>query len=430
MNYNHYLIFLSLLSVLSLFVLGLHRILDGVSATTKQKLNLLKIGLVMIGLAPVIYSFLKYFSWSAIEIILPAIVADPLPGHAANMINVSPQIPWSFYIFIVYGIGFFMMLSRILFSYFAAKKQLADSVAAEIRGYSIFLSNSIQSPLSFGIPVAKIYLPTDAESRWTPREIQLSLAHEKSHVNHHDSIWKLISLFSQAILFFVPWSYMLHKKFELEMEIYCDETTCVETGANTNEYGSLLLAMTCIQPQNPIFTNITDSTLKRRIIAMKSTRIKRPLLISIFSAAIITAGSGAIAMASGITDKNTVFEIFTKIYIDGRLASSPHIKALANHKAVIVMGDKTMVKDNQFSAAGHVLRIETIASNVSESGSQDPINLRYDVQYQDGNEKIHFKPRMVLLPHQEGAVSFSSESGHVYELRVVAERVLVWTGLK
>jgi hypothetical protein len=70
-----------------------------------------------------------------------------------------------------------------------------------------------------------------------------------------------------------------------------------------------------------------------------------------------------------------------------------------------------------------VLKIETIATNVARSGSQDPIDMQYDVQYQDGKESIHFKPHLILAPHQEGTVSFSSDSGHSYELRVIAERV-------
>lgn len=423
MNYYLYLIFLFSLSIISLFVLGLHYILDGLSAGTKQKLTLLKIGMLMIALGPIFYGFLRYFSLQAIEITLPATLGGQISGHAVQAVSAVSQIQWPLYIFAGYCIGFFVMLSRILFSYIGAKKQLAGSTPTKIHGYSVFLNKNIQSPLSFGLPVANIYLPADAESRWTPREIQLSLAHEKSHVNHCDSIWKLISLIVQAMIFFVPWSYTLHKKLELEMEIYCDERTCAETGANIKEYGSLLLAMICSQPKNLIFTNLTDSTLKRRLIAMKSKRIKRPFLISIFSAAIITAGSAAIAMASGISDKNTVFEVSTKVYIDGKLTSSPHLKVQADQKAVIVMGDQTSVKNNQFSATGHVLRIETIASNMTRSGSQDPINMRFDVQYQDGKENIHFKPHLIVAPHQEGTVSFSSDSGHLYELRVIAERV-------
>ena len=56
------------------------------------------------------------------------------------------------------------------------------------------------------------------------------------------------------------------------------------------------------------------------------------------------------------------------------------------------------------------------------SESNGPINMSYDVQYQDGKEKIHFKPRMIVLPNHEGTVSASSQSGHVYELRVIAGR--------
>lgn len=423
MNYYLYLIFLLSLSIISLFVLGLHYILDGVSASTRQRLTLLKIGMLMIALGPICYGFMRYFSLQATHITLPARLGGEMSNNVAHVVSAASQIQWPFYVFAGYCIGFFVMLSRILFSYISAKKQLADSMPVEIYGYSVFLNSKIQSPLSFGLPVANIYLPADAESRWSPRELQLSLVHEKSHVNHYDSIWKLISFVVRAMLFFVPWSYTLHKKLELEMEIYCDERTCAETGANIKEYGSLLLAMICSQPNNLIFTNLTDSTLKRRLIAMKSKRIKRPYLISIFSVAIITASSAAIAMASGISDKNTVFDISTKIYIDGKLTSSPHLKVQAGQKAVIVMGDQTSVTNNHFSATGHVLRIEAIATNLAKSGSEDPINMSFDVQYQDGKEKIHFKPRTIVVPHQEGKVSFSSDSGHLYELRVTAERV-------
>lgn len=423
MNYYLYLIFLFSLSFLSLFTFGLYRILDIVRVNTKQKLTFLKIGMLMIAIAPLIFSMLRYFSWSALVITLPGTLGANLSDHAVHTSFTEAQVDWSFYIFLAYNLGFFVMLTRVLFSYIAAKKQLADSVPATIHDVSLLLSNNIHTPLSFGLPTAKIYFPVNEEYRWTTREIQMSLAHEKTHVKHYDSIWKLISLIAQAILFFVPWTYWLHRQLELEMEVYCDEKTCAETGAHSHEYGSLLLAMTCTQPQNLIFTNITDSTLKRRLIAMKSISTKRPFLISAFIAAIIMAGTAAVAMTSGIAEKKTVFDIYSKIYVDGKLVSSPHIKALADQKARIEMGETMTRKGNQLIMSGQNMIIEIIARNTAKSGTKDSIDMNYDVRYQDGDEKIHFKPRMIVVPKQEGRVNFSSKSGHVYELRVIAERV-------
>ena len=115
------------------------------------------------------------------------------------------------------------MLFRVLFSYLNSYSQLARSRKCTIQGHDVLLSKKIQTPLSFGFPKAKIYLPFNIEEKWTPREIELCLTHEKIHIKQNDTLWKLLSLIVETLLFFAPWVYFLHKKFELEMEIFCDE---------------------------------------------------------------------------------------------------------------------------------------------------------------------------------------------------------------
>lgn len=415
MNYLQFLFFLASLSGLNFITLVLVRVLDFANTFSRQKIILIKTGLVMLVLAPFIFAVLKLSSWQVLEI--------KVPGQFTNQLSTSQsltlakyQINWVFYIFLVYGMGFLIMLSKILFSYLSARKKLKSSFQTVIQGQSVFLNEHINSPLSFGFPKAKIYFPSDTEQKWTSREIQMSLSHEKNHVDQNDSLWKLLSLIVQASLFFVPWAYSLHRKLELEMEIFSDEKTCIEANADINEYGGLLLAMTCAQPANLTFTNMTDSTIKRRLLAMKSKTIKRSFLISALSTVLVLSCATAIAMTGGITNKNkNTFKITSKIFIDGKLVSSPVILALENQKALIVI-------TNTNDAGAQGLRMELVARNVSKHGMNDPIGINYDIQYSNGAEKMHSKPQVVVTPHQEGRVNISSDSNHSYEMDVLAER--------
>ena len=421
MNYFPYLIFLTALSSLGLTLLCVIYLLDYANVNSRQKIMVIRVGLLLIGFSPVIFNFLKLFTLRTVEIVIPWKITYQPTVATAHAVMADLQIQWPFYFLIAYGVGLVVMLSRILSSYVSARRQLEGSIPAVIQEYPVLLNEHVQSPMGFGFPVARIYLPADAEKKWTSRELQMILAHEKSHIDRYDSLWKLWSLVVQAILFFVPWSYALHKKFELEMEIFCDEKTCIETHSNTQEYGRLLLAIVSIQPQNLIFTNMTDSTIKRRLIAMKAKKMKRPLLVSICSVFILLTGSATIAMTSGMTEKETVFKLTSKFYDNGTLVSSPQIVTLADHKATIQIADNISTKDNHLSMSGNSLKLELIPRDVL-SRSNDAIGVNYDIQYQNGKEKLHSKNQIVVKPKQESTIRFSSTSGHAYEFRIVAER--------
>lgn len=387
--------------------------MDFANTSVEQKLKFIKIGVMLIGLAPFIFSVFKLFSWKTLEVNLPSAIMNHTLVQIVPNILTSSQFNGLIYLFVAYMIGFAIMLSRILFSYLTAKVQLSKSLLSTINGQTVYLTERIQSPLSFGLPFAKIYFPLDAEKRWTPREIQMSIIHEKIHLEQNDSLWKLFSLLVKALLFFVPWSYYLHRRLELEMEIFCDMKTCTRTRANINEYGDLLLGMICTEPKNIIFTNLTNSTLKRRFLAMKSKTIKRSFLITAFSAILLFTGGIVIAMTSGITGEKSIFDITSKILIDGKLVSSPRIRSRANQVASIFVANTNGTNS---------LSLELIARDISAPGIKDAIAMNCDVQYKNGEEKIHSKPEFILAPNQERRIQISSVSGHLYEMLVTAKR--------
>jgi hypothetical protein len=75
------------------------------------------------------------------------------------------------------------------------------------------------------------------------------------------------------------------------------------------------------------------------------------------------------------------------LFIDGQLVSSPVIINYANQKSSIQISDK-----------GVALEIALIAKDAAK----DNIRVNYDIQYTNGDEKMHSKPEMVLVPNQEG----------------------------
>jgi hypothetical protein len=406
MNDYQNLVFLFTLSGFSLIIFILLRILDFASATAKQKMMVLKIGIIFIAISPVVFILLRLLSWHTLLITLKNDFINQLPALVSVPLSES-KINWSSYVFDIYGFGVFLMLLRILLSYLSARKILIDSIPDIIQKHLIFRNKHIKCPLSFGLPIAKIYFPSDINDRFSSREIQMSLAHEKNHLIQNDPLWKLFSLFAQSLLFFVPWSYYLHRRLELEMEIFCDERTCIETNANINEYGNLLLAMTCIQSQNLIFTNITDSTLKRRFLAMKSKKIKRPFLTSICCAMLLLTGSATIAMTSGVIEKN-YFRITTKIIVDGKLVSTPQILAKENQQASITINNNAQK-----------FKMQLLAKNDAKNNA---IEINYDLEYKNGKEEMRTNPQIIVIPNQESVIRIASDSGHSYEMKVTAER--------
>jgi len=409
MNFAFCLLFLGALSIINLLILTSVYLLDFANATSKQKIIFIRIGLATIVITLFIFFICQLFSYYAIKIILPDKFINQLPIHSILPTSTKSSIDWAFCLFITYTVGFLVALFRIVFSYLKSIKQLTYTNECRIQGHTALLSKNIQSPLSFGFPKAKIYLPFNIKEKWTEREIEMCLAHEQIHIDQNDILWKLLSFIVEALLFFAPWVYFLHRRFEFEMELFCDEKTRARTSASIHEYGNLLLTMTMIQPNNLIFTNIKTLTLKRRLLAMKLKKTHRPLLVSALSMILLFAGGTVIATSNNILMSKNKFKITSKIFFDGNLVSSPQIMTFANQKASITLSN---------NSGDQRLDLTLLANNIA----RDNIKINYDIHYHNGNEKIHTKPVMLLTPNQEGTIQITSDSDHFYTMKVIVER--------
>lgn len=410
MNYYLFIIFLLILSFLSLQIYVSLWILDFINSSSKQKLIFLKIGFATLALAPFCFIFIRlHFPDSLIITLSQKFINQNILSTSNNPIN--DRLDCYIYIIIIYLIGLMVMISRILFSYVSANMQLHSSIPVIIQGEQIFKCDYIKNPLCFGLIKPKIYFPKDAELRWTEREIQISIAHEKHHTKQYDPFWKLLSCLVQALLFFSPWIYYLNRKFELEMEIYCDTNVCMTTGVSIYEYGTVLLAMACDQSQNYTFNNLTDSTLKKRLLAMKKQTKNSIILASVLSAIFLITGSSTIVMASGATEKKNYFKISSKFIVDGKVVSSPVILAKENQAALIVI---TNTNSNRVQG----LKMKLVAHNAPRFGQKNAIEINYDIEYKNGEEELHANPQLIITPNHEEKIKLASSSERSYEMQV------------
>lgn len=408
MEYYYYLVFIVALSAINLLTLGVITILDYFSVASTQKIKILRMTIIMIVISPIIFIILRFFSYQAISMTLPDSIINPSIMQT-KLTMLTAHSPASYYIFIAYISGFIFMLLRISFSYVKAIIYLIASEHKIIQGQSVFIHKKISSPFNFGLFKPKIYVPHDFEQKWSTREIELSLAHEQVHVKNSDALWKILSLIVQSILFFAPWVYLLHKKFELNMEIQCDKETRVITKSNINEYGNLLLAMVC-HSRNIIFTHIATSTLKRRFIAMKLKTKEFPIAVLLFSIFLMFTGATVVLAAGGMNNKTT-FDITSEVLIDGKLISKPRMIVNENQLGTIAISNKDHSNE---------LKMSVIASRTATKNKK-AINISFDVQYKNAKETLHIKPRLIVESNQPSKIRIQLDTGHSCDLVILAK---------
>ncbi|MBX3039956.1 MAG: M56 family metallopeptidase [Bdellovibrionaceae bacterium] len=410
-----FVLFLGLFLVFSLALYVIANILDLMKLGAAQKLVVLKTGLLFLMMAPLIFLSLSAVAFKTIEVRMPSFSVEPSTQMPNLLLPMSSQrIDWPLSVALAYALGVSLVTISLVRNYFLTKKWLSDSVEETLQGQAVRLSSRVTSPLSFGFFHPEIYFPRAARDGWTGREIQMGLSHERNHIMRNDPLWKLISLFVRSLLFFAPWMHALHRKLELEMEILCDESTRLQTQAEIEEYGSFLLSLVVHEKsRNSLVTNMSDSTLKRRIIAMKSRKIQRPVFVAVLSACMLLIGTTAIATSSGVSEKKSIYKISSVLSLNGRELSRPRL--------VVVAGEEALIR--QVSDGEDVdLKMTLVSKDAFVPKMGNGIGIAFDIQYRIGDLTGRASPQIIVMPGREGQITIGGDDGQVFDLRVTAER--------
>jgi beta-lactamase regulating signal transducer with metallopeptidase domain len=90
------------------------------------------------------------------------------------------------------------------------------------RKVTLWLSNTINTPVTFGFFKPVILLPVALTNNISIQQAETLILHELTHIKTNDYLLNWFVLASETIFFFNPFIYLLGKKIRLEREKYCD----------------------------------------------------------------------------------------------------------------------------------------------------------------------------------------------------------------
>ena len=138
--------------------------------------------------------------------------------------------------------GLVVVLGYTVVNFIKLKKKVAVSVRKKD---DIWICDAIYSPFVFGIFRPRIYVP----SKLPEEHLIYIVAHEKSHLEWKDHIWKLVGIFVLAMHWFNPLVWIAYILLCRDIELACDERVIktMDEEEKQNYVKSLLLCSSPIQ---------------------------------------------------------------------------------------------------------------------------------------------------------------------------------------
>lgn len=226
---------------------------------------------------------------AAVDAMLMASAADPLPAAAGHPPPVAWSISWRRATIAVAGalyvVGLLWQLAGLGADLVRTRRlaRRAQRVPAEIdqraaalascvpmQAPPVRISSEIRSPLVVGSLRPMLLLPRGV-ARWPPRDLDLALAHELAHVRRRDLAWAWVPALAQRIFFFHPLARLAVREYVLAREAACDAEAVARMQAAPEDYGRLLLTLGCV-PGSPLCAAAgatTFITLKRRLVMLE-----------------------------------------------------------------------------------------------------------------------------------------------------------------
>lgn len=182
------------------------------------------------------------------------------------------------------GVGGFALWGVV--SYMLLRRRLRFAMRLDADVYEV---DTISTPCVVGFLRPRVYLPVEL----TPEQRLHTIAHERSHLQNRDHIWKLASYVALSVHWFNPLVWVYYFRFQQDMEMACDERVLRLLGPQVRaDYSQSLLALAQKQQSvAPTPLAFSENTTKARITRV--LKYKKPLTAVtaiLLAAAIVLTG--------------------------------------------------------------------------------------------------------------------------------------------
>ena len=189
----------------------------------------------------------------------------------SSSVSSASLYPWNWRSFsgLFWFLGIIFLVSSTLLRYLKIKKLLLQSgynppqdiviltnnIRTRIKlnkNIKILISESVDSPLAFGILKPIVVLPESLISVLDRKELSALLAHELIHIKRKDHLMMIVEFISSIVHFFNPFVWLAVKHLKLEREKSCDDRVVSLLKGNSKHYGNGLLKVIRFQNSSRI----------------------------------------------------------------------------------------------------------------------------------------------------------------------------------
>ena len=215
---------------------------------------------------------------------LAALAESPTNTAHVFLTENTPRksLPW---LLIAYGVGVALLSLRSWFAslrHRSVKKtettdpkllQAWSRLFPNTKAPAIRLSDSPLAPYLAGFFRPVIVLPTNWH-QWSSAELRATLAHEATHIRHHDLPARRFSTVVCTLFWFHPFVWLAHRRLVLAQEQACDESVLRTKSLSAPDYADWLLQHVAPTTQLPAPAMAAHSQLSRRITRILNKPMK------------------------------------------------------------------------------------------------------------------------------------------------------------
>ncbi|MFV8225728.1 M56 family metallopeptidase [Christiangramia aquimixticola] len=185
--------------------------------------------------------------------------------------TIGPSEFWNFQsllnplLIIIYGIGTFLFLIRLIFNLKSLKKEIAENTLLNKVDFILVLIKKQISPYSF---LNYIFLN---KAEYEKDKISKAIIeHEKAHVDQKHSLDILLIEFLQIIFWFNPVLYWLKKSMKLNHEFLADRAV-LSKNIDAHQYFNILYNYSSGHYPNSLSSPMSQSLIKKRILMISKS---------------------------------------------------------------------------------------------------------------------------------------------------------------
>jgi beta-lactamase regulating signal transducer with metallopeptidase domain len=234
------------------------------------------------------------------------------------------------------------------------------------REVECWLSNQVNSPITFGLIKPIILFPLAVCSQLSISQMEGILIHELAHIKRNDFLINIFQCVAETLLFFNPAGRLLNQEIRNERENCCDDQVSRYYSGNLMTYARTLLSVKELSAQG-LFKGIpTSSSLSLSAIGIKNQfylRIDRIIL-----------GDHSSSLERNPRMVMSLFSLIIGASLIGLLSSSKFIKK----NSPFELSSATFSKKTSLSGGKTSILYD---QTQNEGGSKDPLKMNQDLTH-------------------------------------------------